>query len=363
MMTSNHADLRQGIGRSDENARHPSPPRVRIALSRARLWGFTLVELLVVIAIIGILIALLLPAIQAAREAARRTQCQNNLRQIGIGMHNHVSATGAFPAGQSDYSQFPPYNRTWSWCSYFLDFVEQKTVRLQISFLADHRSPPNWNSNLTGPTNILIPVYLCPSTTHVQLLPSGDPSRTLEGRIADLNGNGKLDAGTGEGLSCIDYGGNSGPNGTDNSGNPIINPATNRRYVNNQGILLNISDLINSGATGALVAPRIRPKEIIDGLSKTIVVGEASGRGARNGPNWRLSGTWSAGTNCVDTVGIINDPNSIGTDEFHSDHNGGANMLFCDDSIHFTAETTDPVVLRGLCTRNGYETIPTEALR
>jgi prepilin-type N-terminal cleavage/methylation domain-containing protein/prepilin-type processing-associated H-X9-DG protein len=363
MMTSNHAQVRQGIGRSGDDAPAGSAAPVNYALKKSRVRGFTLVELLVVIAIIGILIALLLPAIQAAREAARRTQCQNNLRQIGIGMHNHLSASGAFPAGQSDYSQFPPYNRTWSWCSYFLDFVEQKTVRLQINFLADHRSPPNWKSDLTGPTTILIPIYLCPSATHVQMLPSGDPSRTIEGRIADLNGNAKLDSGTGEGLSCIDYGGSSGPSGTDSQGNAIINPATNRRYVNNQGILLNISDLIASGKTGALVAPRIRPKEITDGLSKTIVVGEASGRGARDGPSWRLSGTWSAGTNCIVTKGIINAPDAIETDQFHSDHNGGVNMLFCDDSIHFISDTTDATVVRGLCSRNGYETIPPEALR
>jgi prepilin-type processing-associated H-X9-DG protein len=195
------------------------------------------------------------------------------------------------------------------------------------------------------------------------MLPSNEPSRTGEGRIGDLNGNGKIEAGAGEGLSCIDYGGNSGAQGTDSSGNPIINPATGRRYVNNQGILLNISDLIASGKTGALVAPRIRPKEITDGLSKTIVVGEASGRGARNGPNWRLSGTWSAGTNCINTVGIINAPNAIETDEYHSDHRGGVNMLFCDDSVHFLPEETDPVVVRGLCTRNGYESIPPEVLR
>ncbi|HEV2968833.1 MAG TPA: DUF1559 domain-containing protein, partial [Pirellulales bacterium] len=260
------ASMRKGSVRipiDEENI--TASPRIA-GIRRRRPRGFTLVELLVVIAIIGILVALLLPAIQAAREAARRMQCGNNLRQIGLGMHNYLGAFGYFPAGQADYSNAPPFNRTWSWCSYFLDFVEQKALHSLILFNQDHRQPPNWKSDLSGPTNMLIPIYLCPSTTHVQLLPSGDPSRGPEGRIADLNGNGKLDAGTGEGLACIDYGGNSGPSGTNSQGSPIINPATNQRYVNNQGVLLNISDLIAQGKTGALVAPRIRPREITDGM-------------------------------------------------------------------------------------------------
>jgi prepilin-type N-terminal cleavage/methylation domain-containing protein/prepilin-type processing-associated H-X9-DG protein len=322
--------------------------------------GFTLIELLVVITIIGILVGLLLPAINAAREAARRMSCSNNLRQIGVGMHNYLSAHQGFPPGQADYSAAPPYNRTWSWCSYFLDYIEQKTTRQLIVFPLDHRVPPNWKADLSGPTNQVIPIYICPSTGHVQPLPSGLPSR-VDSRISDLNANGKLDSGGGEGLACIDYGGNSGVKGTDAQGNPVINPATKERYTNNRGVLLNISDLIDRGVTGALVAPRVRPSTIIDGMSKTILVGEASGRGARNGPSWRLSGTWSAGTNCINTSGIINAPDAIQTDEFHSDHNGGVNMLFCDSSVHFISETTDVNVVRGLCSRDGHEIIPQDA--
>ena len=311
------------------------------------------------IAIIGILVALLLPAIQAAREAARRLSCGNNLRQIGLGMHNYLTGFGHFPAGQSSFADG---GRTWSWCSYFLDTLDEKNVYTRINFNLDHRTAPNWKQDLSGPTNTVISIYICPSTSHVQLLPSGLPSRTSDNRIADLNGNGKMDSGTGEGLGCIDYGGNSGPQGTDAAGNPVINPATKLRYANNQGVLLNVTDLIAMGQTGALCAPRIRPNQIIDGMSKTILVGECAGAG-RGGPNWRLSGCWSAGTNCIDTSGIINDANSIGTDEFHSDHPGGVSMLFCDASVHFLADTTDANVVRGLCTRNGYESIPPDAVQ
>ncbi|HEY2147753.1 MAG TPA: DUF1559 domain-containing protein [Pirellulales bacterium] len=322
--------------------------------------GFTLIELLVVITIIGILIGLLLPAINAAREAARRTMCSNNLRQIGVGMHNYLSAFGGFPPGQADYSNSPPYNRTWSWCSYFLDFVEEKALKMQIQFRQDHRSPPNWKSDLSGPTNRIVPIYICPSTSHVQMLPSMLPARA-DSRIADLNGNGAMEPGTGEGLACIDYGGNSGVRNTDAQGNPVINPATKQRYANNQGVLLNVSDLINLGITGALVAPRVKPAMIVDGMSKTILVGESSGRAARDGPSWRLSGTWSAGTNCINTSGIINAPDAIETDQYHSDHGNGVNMLFCDSSNHYLTETIDINVLRGLCSRNGFETINNDA--
>lgn len=85
--------------------------------------GFTLVELLVVIAIIGILIALLLPAVQAAREAARRSQCTNNLKQLGLAIHNFHDVNNVFPIGQPDDD-----NDNYAWGAYILPYVEQKQM-------------------------------------------------------------------------------------------------------------------------------------------------------------------------------------------------------------------------------------------
>ncbi len=321
--------------------------------SNRRPRGFTLVELLVVIAIIGILIALLLPAVQSARESARRAVCNSNLRQIGIGMHNYLSAFGTFPPGQCNYFSG---GLTWAWSAYCLDFLEEKDVRSRFNFHQDFRLSPNWKPDLSGPANTYISIYFCPSANRIVA------TRTDQGRIGDLNGNNKMDSGQGEGLGCTDYGGSSGPNITDSNGLPVINPANGLRYVNNQGVLLNVSDLVNAGVPGALCAPRVGPRDITDGMSKTMLVGECTGRGARKtGGSWRLSGTWIAGTNSVDTQGTINATTAPDDDEFHSDHPGGINCLLCDGSVHGLDEKTDVKVVRGITTRNGYETLPPDA--
>ena len=127
--------------------------------------GFTLIELLVVISIIAVLIALLLPAVQAAREAARRSQCSNNLKQLGLGMHNYHTSTGSFPSG----GVYAPYSAgynigwgTWSAQALMLGYLEQSTLYNASNFSWSVGPGQGWAMNKTVSSTILN-VFICPS--------------------------------------------------------------------------------------------------------------------------------------------------------------------------------------------------------
>src|SRR5690242_11797755 len=137
-----------------------------------RLWpkqAFTLIELLVVIAIIGVLVGLLLPAVQKVREAANRMKCTNNLKQIGLALHGYQDANNLFPPGYIDGNTDPnstPDNDVgpgWGWASFILPYLEQTNVYNQINF--------NVGVGLGGNAavcQVQIPIYLCPSDAYPQ---------------------------------------------------------------------------------------------------------------------------------------------------------------------------------------------------
>jgi prepilin-type N-terminal cleavage/methylation domain-containing protein/prepilin-type processing-associated H-X9-DG protein len=307
--------------------------------------GFTLVELLVVIAIIGILVALLLPAIQTARESARRSQCANNLKQIGVGMHNHVSAFGAFPPGQR---LVIVGHKTWGWPAFLLEWMEQSAVHQRI----DLRRPV-WGPENREAVSSPVPAFLCPSTGRRH-------ATRINHRIhLDLVNPGVWDAGTGEDMACIDYAGISGP--TVHS--TFRSPVTGASYPANRGILLNISTGQRTQTT---------PAEIIDGLSQTLLVGELSGRGIFiAGTSNALRGVWAGGQNCISVpaapisglrIPPVNPAPAdawinAGNSSLFSDHPGGAHVLLCDGSVRLLAESIELTVLLSLASRDGGEVI------
>jgi prepilin-type N-terminal cleavage/methylation domain-containing protein/prepilin-type processing-associated H-X9-DG protein len=271
--------------------------------------AFTLVELLAVIAIIGVLLALLLPAVQGAREAGRRTACQNNLRQIGLALNQYLESKRVFPIGCVGCTVNPHHQIAWS--VYLLPNLEQASVRELFDDRAAYNSAANRESVRT-----VIPVYLCPST-------ATQPDRNGP-TTGDVNGNGQWDPG--DDMAYIDYGGMFGV------GLPSL-PFQN----------------------GTLIYERaISAMQVRDGLSQTIIVGEDTGRGGAN----PFNGTWANGQNIFDVTGAINRTQN---NELWSDHKGGVNTVFCDGSVHFLSEAMDTNVLFALCTRDGQEIIPAGA--
>ncbi len=329
--------------------------------------AFTLVELLVVIAIIGVLVALLLPAIQAARESARRTQCTNNLKQIGLGMTNYEVAKKHYPPGELKPSGVATGGGL-AWSCWFLPYIEEQSLFGLMDLKKDMRSEPNWKADLSGPTNTPIAVYLCPSMARHQ------NRRGMDGRLTDFNDNGIYQPDSGEGMGAIDYIGISGP------GKNCINYINGQKYGDNRGILLNMaSGGPCFGTAQECSAKTISVRNIPDGLTNTILVGECSGRGvadsngdAPGGENINdLDGAWASKSNIgkiklnvdVDGVSAINPPAHVNwaEEEFFSDHPGGVNVLMCDGSVRFLADETHYHVYYALCSRDGAETISDES--
>lgn len=283
-------------------------------MNRSGRLGFTLVELLVVIAIIGILIALLLPAVQAAREAARRAQCTNNLKQLALACHNYHDTYQRFPAGQivSGVTGASSAGWGWGWSAMILPQMEQSTIRDQIDCGQAMAAPQN-----IGLVRTRIQSFLCPSATKVPEngVPTGNPSGSGAFLIAN------------PGVAPASYVGNGGA--FSNSFNPT-EPADKKN-----GILMR-----DSG---------IRMADILDGTSNTALLGEAIHYDFLWDPklygNARSSNGSSDAGLALLRIGEqrINPPSNASQvvlrESFASYHPGGANFALCDGSVRFVGET------------------------
>jgi prepilin-type N-terminal cleavage/methylation domain-containing protein len=166
--------------------------------------GFTLIELLVVIAVIGILIALLLPAVQAAREAGRRAQCVNNLRQIGLALHNHESACGFFPIGceskvTSAYPTVPSYYYRWSAFAMLTPYLEQSAIynklNLDVPLICTGVFPPPSVHPDNAPlVKQELDVFRCPSDFHPRISPDWGPTNYVMCQGSGKNGGAYADS-------------------------------------------------------------------------------------------------------------------------------------------------------------------------
>jgi prepilin-type N-terminal cleavage/methylation domain-containing protein/prepilin-type processing-associated H-X9-DG protein len=297
--------------------------------------AFTLVELLVVIAIIGMLVALLLPAIQSAREAGRRTQCVNNLHQLGLAVLSYENEKKCFPPGcRGDGIQ---YDENWGWGAFILPYLEYDGLYKQLG--VDSRKLMALFATSNGPALLQtrLTVFRCPTDSTPSLLPAD---------LRDFFGNGntnKILLGTANYAACqglLDFGSN-------NSG---AAEANNGVFYNNSAITT---------------------QQISDGMSKTFMLGERDQRaaaaywaGTRNpegGCHWGVY-------ECRGRVSMLFNNNQLNTayspvpvpnsstqgsftngvnycdcssHGFDSSHPGGANFVFCDGSVHFILDDID----------------------
>jgi len=332
--------------------------------------GFTLVELLVVIAIIGILIALLLPAVQAAREAARRSHCSNNLKQIGVALHNYHSAHNCFPPGGVDYGwaayavppNYPPEPadklvKNLNGLVLLLPFLEQQPLYDKYDFgqcasLAG--SPGHTQSNIvsserpyagdpvtSGNAAVIsqkVPVFICPSDPYEILLPDGSA-------YGIKNGSGYRAVKTNYDFSAS---------------------ASDFSYFNDWSVLSPTTKRMFGENSNTTIA------HVVDGTSNTVAVVEtlhwvASG----NGPGWGMGGWVMTG---IDLSGGINrfeipadytwvNPKTTIPGRLYtwaragSLHPGGCQVCLADGSTRFLAETTDITVLTRISTMAGGEAV------
>ncbi len=297
-------------------------------MTHASRRGFTLVELLVVIAIIGVLVALLLPAVQAAREAARRSSCNNNLKQLALAMHNHHDTYGQFPAG-GDHSG-DGSREMWGWGAHILPFIEQENLYDQLQVGQRDLKQTLDVSGLRPLVQTKLDAFICPSDTGNHLMDGG-----------------QMNGGTGR-----NFRGDAGLPGSFRVGKS--------NYIGVCGYW-DVDDRNNNGVLhrGSDIAFR----DITDGTSQTFMIGERNefcAQGAWVG-NRNVTGGGPQGADY--TMGRVSRPLNHANNGSHqcvegfaSEHPGGALFAYADGSVHFIPDTINYRVLSGHNNQNSNNT-------
>ena len=331
-----------------------------------RRTAFTLVELLVVIAIIGILIALLLPAVQAAREAARRAQCTNNLKQIGLALHNYHDAHAVFPYG-SDYSENSRRPQTMNFLMLILPYMEQASIGDTItpfSCLPSERYSVLWPLVNTLPYHAqAVTAYYCPSEIGDQVKSGLSVNYWA---LAPSNGVAAVSSyrGSAGNISHYQSGGGSTACGLCAGGGcPCdLDPALGGHFAYN-GTTQNSLGMLWAGGVSRKV------KDVIDGTSNTLFVGESytnqgspDGIGAQHVVHWTTSWIFSGtpyGINMSEAQGVSPTPFDafLADCGFRSRHPGGAQFVMVDGSARFVSETVNMVSFSALGTAHGGEVV------
>ncbi|MDX1962898.1 MAG: DUF1559 domain-containing protein [Pirellulales bacterium] len=290
--------------------------------------GFTLVELLVVIAIIGILVALLLPAIQSAREAARRSSCINNMRQLGLACHNYMGIHKALPPAYLEYNAtLRPNLRDTSFHTLMLQYIEESNIAKIYNFKV------NWNDAANRrATDVEIPLLICPSV--------GDSERQWATDYAPCtvisnSNNYALASDNPSTPKLIDYLESKGIKSR------RITDSESRMQIQGNGL----SGYIQGALRQNLKTPF---KKLTDGLSKTFLLFEDAGRPVRYKYGQRTNaivakertGEGTEWFNHDNYFHVHNYPmfNYHNGNEIYGMHNGGAVFLNCDASTEFVSE-------------------------